>query len=170
MVCNSHLELPFHWQIMKPNLQALLPGETPDPSRIQHHVATDNAFSISPEIGLLGPSQEHVFVLTYSPQEVHTQTHRVYIFQSKSIKRGISACERRDEIMIFSNNLVSLGKNKRKTSINYIFNNNMNSKIEHSSTVDVVHLVYQKCVFWLQKIKRCKVFTSLNLLIIWEIL
>ncbi|XP_017573141.2 deleted in lung and esophageal cancer protein 1 isoform X1 [Pygocentrus nattereri] len=77
---NAHLELPFHWQIMKPNLQALLPGETADPSCIQHHIATDNGFSISPSSGLLGPAQEHVFLLTYQPQELkdyHSVCHLV---------------------------------------------------------------------------------------------
>ncbi|KAI4901416.1 hypothetical protein NFI96_018546 [Prochilodus magdalenae] len=77
---NTHLELPFHWQIMKPNLQALLPGETPDPSCIHHHAATDNGFSISPATGLLGPALEHVFLLTYHPQELidyHSVCHLI---------------------------------------------------------------------------------------------
>ncbi|KAG7317632.1 hypothetical protein KOW79_018667 [Hemibagrus wyckioides] len=77
---NTHLELPFHWRIMKPNLQCLLPGETPDPSCIQHHVATDDAFSISPATGLLAPAQECVFLLTYSPNELrdyHSVCHLV---------------------------------------------------------------------------------------------
>uniref|UniRef100_A0A673MAK0 DLEC1 cilia and flagella associated protein n=1 Tax=Sinocyclocheilus rhinocerous TaxID=307959 RepID=A0A673MAK0_9TELE len=50
---NAHLELPYHWQIMKPNLQCLLPGETPDPSSIQHHLDTDSVFSITPVMGIL---------------------------------------------------------------------------------------------------------------------
>ncbi|XP_026793913.3 deleted in lung and esophageal cancer protein 1 isoform X1 [Pangasianodon hypophthalmus] len=77
---NTHLELPFHWRIMKPNLQCLLPGETPDPSCIQHHAATDNAFSISPATGLLDPAQECVFLLTYCPEELkdyHSVCHLV---------------------------------------------------------------------------------------------
>ncbi|XP_053467700.1 deleted in lung and esophageal cancer protein 1 [Ictalurus furcatus] len=77
---NTHLELPFHWRIMKPNLQCLLPGETPDPSCIQHHVATDNAFSVSPATGLLAPAQECVFLLTYCPEELrdyHSVCHLV---------------------------------------------------------------------------------------------
>lgn len=75
IMCDRHLELPFHWQIRKPNLQCLLPGETPDPSRIQHHAATDSVFSISPAIGMLAPAQECVFLLTYCPKEVHRNTH-----------------------------------------------------------------------------------------------
>uniref|UniRef100_A0A8B9RPH8 Deleted in lung and esophageal cancer protein 1 Ig-like domain-containing protein n=1 Tax=Astyanax mexicanus TaxID=7994 RepID=A0A8B9RPH8_ASTMX len=67
---NTHLELPFQWCIMKPNLQPLLPGETPDPSGIQHHLSTDNCFSISPEVGMLDPAQEHVFLLSYHPEQL----------------------------------------------------------------------------------------------------
>ncbi|XP_066498604.1 deleted in lung and esophageal cancer protein 1 isoform X3 [Hoplias malabaricus] len=67
---NTHLELPFQWQIVKPYLQALLPGEMPDPSCVKHHISTDNGFSINPAVGLLGPSQEHVFLLSFHPQEL----------------------------------------------------------------------------------------------------
>uniref|UniRef100_A0A8C1K7E1 DLEC1 cilia and flagella associated protein n=1 Tax=Cyprinus carpio TaxID=7962 RepID=A0A8C1K7E1_CYPCA len=56
---NANLELPYHWQIMKPNLQYLLPGETPDPSSIQHHLDTDSVFSITPVMGILSPAEEH---------------------------------------------------------------------------------------------------------------
>uniref|UniRef100_A0A4W4GZK1 Deleted in lung and esophageal cancer protein 1 Ig-like domain-containing protein n=1 Tax=Electrophorus electricus TaxID=8005 RepID=A0A4W4GZK1_ELEEL len=71
----TYLELPFHWQIVKPSLQSLLPGEAPVISCIQHHVATDNAFSISPVMGLLTPEQVQEFQLSYHPQEVYTCAH-----------------------------------------------------------------------------------------------
>ncbi|XP_076146708.1 deleted in lung and esophageal cancer protein 1 isoform X1 [Alosa pseudoharengus] len=77
---NAHLELAFEWQVMMPNMQALLPGEAPDLSRIQHHLATDNGFLISPATGLLGPLQEHQFDITYNPQELidyHSVCHLV---------------------------------------------------------------------------------------------
>ncbi|XP_062841946.1 deleted in lung and esophageal cancer protein 1 isoform X2 [Trichomycterus rosablanca] len=77
---NTHLELPFHWQIVKPNLQCLPPEETPDPSCIHHHVDTDDTFTVSPAVGLLAPTQEHVFLLTYHPQELkdyHSVCHLV---------------------------------------------------------------------------------------------
>ncbi|XP_053343905.1 deleted in lung and esophageal cancer protein 1 [Clarias gariepinus] len=77
---NTHLELPFQWQIMKPNLQYLLPGEIPDPSCVQHHTATDNAFSINPQTGLFAPAQESVFILTFCPEELrdyHSVCHLV---------------------------------------------------------------------------------------------
>lgn len=66
----SHLELPFHWQIMKPNLHPLFPGETPEPSHIQFHLATDDAFQVSPLTGVLAPCQEQEFLFTFCPQEV----------------------------------------------------------------------------------------------------
>ncbi|ROK23379.1 Deleted in lung and esophageal cancer protein 1 [Anabarilius grahami] len=67
---NAHLELPYHWQIMKPNLQCLLPGEALNPSSIQHHLDTDSVFSISPVMGILTPAQEHEFLLTYCPKDL----------------------------------------------------------------------------------------------------
>uniref|UniRef100_A0A671RCN3 DLEC1 cilia and flagella associated protein n=1 Tax=Sinocyclocheilus anshuiensis TaxID=1608454 RepID=A0A671RCN3_9TELE len=70
-----HLELPYHWQIMKPNLQCVLPEETLDPSSIQHHLDTDSVFSITPVMGILSPAQEHEFLLTYCPKDVCALTH-----------------------------------------------------------------------------------------------
>ncbi|XP_047664680.1 deleted in lung and esophageal cancer protein 1 [Tachysurus fulvidraco] len=79
---STHLELPFHWRIMKPNLQCVLPGEVPDPSGIQQQATTDNAFSISPATGMLAPAQECVFLLTYCPDELrdyHSVCHLVIL-------------------------------------------------------------------------------------------
>ncbi|XP_073686554.1 deleted in lung and esophageal cancer protein 1 [Garra rufa] len=67
---NAHLELPYHWQIVKPNLQCLLPEETPDPSRVQHHLDTESVFSITPVMGILSPAQEHEFLLTFCPKDL----------------------------------------------------------------------------------------------------
>ncbi|XP_045066363.1 deleted in lung and esophageal cancer protein 1 isoform X2 [Coregonus clupeaformis] len=77
---NTHLELAFHWQIMQPNLQPLLPGENPDPAHIQYHLANDDVFHVSPASGLLAPRQDHEFLLTYQPQQVmdyHSVCHLV---------------------------------------------------------------------------------------------
>ncbi|XP_028289337.1 deleted in lung and esophageal cancer protein 1 [Parambassis ranga] len=77
---NVHLELPFHWQIMKPNLHPLLPGETPESSHIQFHPATDDSFHISPMSGTLAPCQDHKFLLTFCPKELkdyHSVCHLV---------------------------------------------------------------------------------------------
>ncbi|XP_043961337.1 deleted in lung and esophageal cancer protein 1 isoform X2 [Gambusia affinis] len=67
---NVHLELPFHWQIMKPNLRPLLPGETHDISHIQFHPDTNDVYHMSPPTGLLAPCQEHEFLLTFCPKEL----------------------------------------------------------------------------------------------------
>ncbi|XP_037612878.1 deleted in lung and esophageal cancer protein 1 [Sebastes umbrosus] len=77
---NVHLELPFHWQIMKPNLLPLLPGETPEPSHIQFHPATDDVFHVSPLTGVLPPCQEQEFLFTFCPKELkdyHSVCHLV---------------------------------------------------------------------------------------------
>ncbi|XP_060920517.1 deleted in lung and esophageal cancer protein 1-like, partial [Labrus mixtus] len=77
---NVHLELPYHWQIMKPNLCPLLPGEIPEPSHIQFHLATDDVFHVSPMAGVLSPCQEVEFLLTFSPNELkdyHSVCHLV---------------------------------------------------------------------------------------------
>ncbi|XP_070784344.1 deleted in lung and esophageal cancer protein 1 [Enoplosus armatus] len=77
---NVHLELPFHWQIMKPNLRPLLPGETPEPSHIQFHLATDDVFNVSPLTGVLAPCLEEEFLFTFGPKELkdyHSVCHLV---------------------------------------------------------------------------------------------
>ncbi|KAF3703629.1 Deleted in lung and esophageal cancer protein 1 Deleted in lung cancer protein 1 [Channa argus] len=74
---NVHLELPFHWQIMKPNLHPLLPGETLEPSHIQFHLATDDVFRVSPVTGFLAPCQDHEFIFTWYPKEI-VDYHSVY--------------------------------------------------------------------------------------------
>nr|CBN81993.1 Deleted in lung and esophageal cancer protein 1 [Dicentrarchus labrax] len=77
---NVHLELPFHWQIMKPNLRPLLPGEIPEPSHIQFHLATDDVFHVSPVTGFLAPCQEEEFLFTFCPKELkdyHSVCHLV---------------------------------------------------------------------------------------------
>ncbi|CAG5895998.1 unnamed protein product [Menidia menidia] len=77
---NVHLELPFHWQIVKPNLHPLLPGVTPDSSYIQCHPATDDVFHISPSAGLLAPCKDQGFLLTFCPKELkdyHSVCHLV---------------------------------------------------------------------------------------------
>nr|XP_033787629.1 deleted in lung and esophageal cancer protein 1 isoform X2 [Geotrypetes seraphini] len=66
----THVELPFYWQIMKPNLQALLPGELPDPAKIKYDQDIDTAFSISPVHGVLPPHSDSEFILSYTPKEL----------------------------------------------------------------------------------------------------
>ncbi|XP_075068288.1 deleted in lung and esophageal cancer protein 1 isoform X2 [Mixophyes fleayi] len=66
----THVHLPFYWQIMKPNLQALLPGEQVDVTKVKFTVDTNTAFSISPIQGVLQPHQDHTFIVTYTPTEL----------------------------------------------------------------------------------------------------
>ncbi|XP_074549133.1 deleted in lung and esophageal cancer protein 1 [Halichoeres trimaculatus] len=77
---NVHLELPYHWQIMKPNLHPLLPGETPEPCQIQFHPATDDVFQVIPGTGVLASCQDTEFLLTFCPKELkdyHSVCHLV---------------------------------------------------------------------------------------------
>ncbi|XP_008306151.1 deleted in lung and esophageal cancer protein 1 isoform X2 [Cynoglossus semilaevis] len=77
---NVHVELPFHWEIMKPNLHLRLPEETPVPSNIQFHPAVDDAFSVSPVSGLLAPHQDMELLFTFRPKELrdyHSVCHLV---------------------------------------------------------------------------------------------
>ncbi|ELK13639.1 Deleted in lung and esophageal cancer protein 1, partial [Pteropus alecto] len=66
----THVELAFHWQIMKPNLQPLMPGETYSMDSIKCHPDRETAFSISPESGVLCPHTDHEFILGFSPHEL----------------------------------------------------------------------------------------------------
>lgn len=64
------MELPFHWQIMEPNLQPLMPGETPSPDSIKCYPDRETAFSIIPEKGVLAAHSDQEFILSFSPHEV----------------------------------------------------------------------------------------------------
>ncbi|KAM5233383.1 deleted in lung and esophageal cancer protein 1 isoform 2-T2 [Hipposideros larvatus] len=65
----THVELAFHWQIMKPNLQPLMPGESYSMDSIKCHPDRETAFSITPERGILNPHTDHDFILSFSPHE-----------------------------------------------------------------------------------------------------
>ncbi|XP_010339800.3 deleted in lung and esophageal cancer protein 1 isoform X2 [Saimiri boliviensis] len=66
----THVELAFHWQIMKPNLQPLMPGETYSMDSIKCHPDRETAFSIMPRKGVLSPHADHEFILSFSPHEL----------------------------------------------------------------------------------------------------
>lgn len=66
----THAELAFHWQITKPNLQPLMPGETYSMDSLKHHPDRETAFSVLPERGVLSPHTDHEFILSFSPREV----------------------------------------------------------------------------------------------------
>ncbi|NWR60365.1 DLEC1 protein, partial [Bucorvus abyssinicus] len=67
---STHVELPFYWQIVKPNLKPLIPGETGDFTKLKYNGDTESAFSLNPEQGVLLPQGDHEFILTYTPQEL----------------------------------------------------------------------------------------------------
>ncbi|XP_031463677.1 deleted in lung and esophageal cancer protein 1 isoform X2 [Phasianus colchicus] len=67
---STHVELPFYWQIIKPNLQPILPEETAHSVTLEYNRETELAFSLSPEQGVLLPYSDHDFTLTYTPQEM----------------------------------------------------------------------------------------------------
>ncbi|NXF77494.1 DLEC1 protein, partial [Sclerurus mexicanus] len=67
---STHVELPFFWQITKPNLKPLIPEGTADFMKVKYNEDTDSAFSLNPEQGVLLPCADHEFILTYTPQEL----------------------------------------------------------------------------------------------------
>ncbi|NXV12098.1 DLEC1 protein, partial [Cepphus grylle] len=67
---STHVELPFYWQIIKPNLKPLIPEETADFMKLKYNQDTESAFSLNPEQGVLLPHADHEFTLTYTPQEL----------------------------------------------------------------------------------------------------
>ncbi|XP_052042966.1 deleted in lung and esophageal cancer protein 1 [Apodemus sylvaticus] len=66
----THVDLAFHWQIMKPNLQPLMPGEMHSSDSIKCHPDRETAFSIIPEQGVLQGHSDHEFILSFSPYEL----------------------------------------------------------------------------------------------------
>ncbi|NWW00972.1 DLEC1 protein, partial [Oreocharis arfaki] len=67
---STHVELPFFWQITKPNLKPLIPEETVDFTKVEYNQDPESAFSLNPEQGVLLPCADHEFILTYTPQEL----------------------------------------------------------------------------------------------------
>ncbi|KAF2983630.1 hypothetical protein EK904_005558 [Melospiza melodia maxima] len=67
---STNLELPFFWQITKPNLKPLIPEETADCTEVKNSQDPESAFSLNPEQGVLLPYADHEFILTYAPQEL----------------------------------------------------------------------------------------------------
>ncbi|NXF86071.1 DLEC1 protein, partial [Eubucco bourcierii] len=67
---STHIELPFYWQKMKPNLKPLISEEPADFMKLKCNPDTQSAFSLNPEQGVLLPQADHEFTLTYTPQEL----------------------------------------------------------------------------------------------------
>ncbi|XP_034257522.1 deleted in lung and esophageal cancer protein 1 isoform X2 [Pantherophis guttatus] len=66
----THVELPFFWQIVKPNLQSLTLEGKMDISNIKYNLDTETAFSVIPNSGTLQPHSDHPFTLCFSPQQL----------------------------------------------------------------------------------------------------
>ncbi|XP_016051691.1 PREDICTED: deleted in lung and esophageal cancer protein 1, partial [Miniopterus natalensis] len=65
----THVELAFHWQIVKPNLQPLMPGDTYSLDSLKCYPDSETAFFITPERSVLTPHADHEFILSFSPHE-----------------------------------------------------------------------------------------------------
>ncbi|KAM6900472.1 deleted in lung and esophageal cancer protein 1 [Xenentodon cancila] len=95
---NINLELPFHWQIMKPNLHHVRPLETLEDAYIQFHPATNDAFHVRPSTGFLAPCQDQEFFISFCPKELkdyHSVCHLVLsdVPQLPPEPRGSSALQ-----------------------------------------------------------------------------
>ncbi|XP_061441720.1 deleted in lung and esophageal cancer protein 1 isoform X2 [Rhineura floridana] len=66
----THVEFPFFWQIMKPNLQPLMLEGKPDLTKIKYNLETESAFSVTPAMGVLHPHTNHSFTLTFFPKKL----------------------------------------------------------------------------------------------------
>uniref|UniRef100_A0A8C3Q4C2 Deleted in lung and esophageal cancer protein 1 Ig-like domain-containing protein n=1 Tax=Geospiza parvula TaxID=87175 RepID=A0A8C3Q4C2_GEOPR len=74
---STNLELPFFWQITKPNLKPLIPEETADFTEVNNNQDPESAFSLNPKQGVLLPYADHEFILTYAPQEQLEETSQL---------------------------------------------------------------------------------------------
>uniref|UniRef100_A0A8C5S5G0 DLEC1 cilia and flagella associated protein n=1 Tax=Laticauda laticaudata TaxID=8630 RepID=A0A8C5S5G0_LATLA len=59
----THIELPFFWQIVKPNLQSPNLEGKMDVANIKYNLDTETAFSVIPNSGTLQPHSDHPFTL-----------------------------------------------------------------------------------------------------------
>ncbi|KAL7976456.1 hypothetical protein Chor_008405 [Crotalus horridus] len=66
----THVELPFFWQIVKPNLQSLTLEGKINIANIKYNLDTETAFSIVPNSGTLQAHSDHPFTLCFCPQEL----------------------------------------------------------------------------------------------------
>ncbi|CAH1233881.1 DLEC1 [Branchiostoma lanceolatum] len=74
----TDVELPFHWQMVKPTLEPPDPGEGEKVSgNIECYPDVGTAFSIVPEGGVLQPSNTEEFVVTFAPTQEETSYNSV---------------------------------------------------------------------------------------------
>uniref|UniRef100_A0A8C4SEY7 DLEC1 cilia and flagella associated protein n=1 Tax=Erpetoichthys calabaricus TaxID=27687 RepID=A0A8C4SEY7_ERPCA len=87
----THLELPFCWRIVKPNLKPVMPNEVLDLANLEYTLATETAFDISPNLGALAPHQDNEFTLSFCPlelQDYHVVCHLLLRDIPESVKEG----------------------------------------------------------------------------------
>ncbi|XP_039609639.1 deleted in lung and esophageal cancer protein 1 isoform X1 [Polypterus senegalus] len=87
----THLELPFCWRIVKPNLKPVMPNEVLDLANLEYTLATETAFDVSPNLGALAPHQDNEFTLSFCPlelQDYHVVCHLVLRDIPESVKEG----------------------------------------------------------------------------------
>ncbi|XP_067824418.1 deleted in lung and esophageal cancer protein 1 isoform X2 [Heptranchias perlo] len=89
----THVELPFCWQILKPNLMCAIPGECIEPTNLDYDQDLKSAFHISPDKGVLEPHQDHEFFLAYFPQELKDY-HSVFCLVLRNIPEPSNLNER----------------------------------------------------------------------------
>ncbi|XP_061661850.1 deleted in lung and esophageal cancer protein 1 isoform X2 [Syngnathoides biaculeatus] len=90
---NVHLELPFHWQVMKPNLMTLLPGELPELGNIQYHHDRGDIFQVSPATGILPPCQDREFTIAFCPKEMQDYHSVCHLVLSDVPQLPLESCE-----------------------------------------------------------------------------
>nr|XP_060639346.1 deleted in lung and esophageal cancer protein 1 [Anolis sagrei ordinatus] len=66
----THVELPFFWQIMKPNLQPLMLEGKVDLAKIKYNLERESAFSLTPSMGKLPAHSDFPFTLTFAPKKL----------------------------------------------------------------------------------------------------
>ncbi|XP_067326488.1 deleted in lung and esophageal cancer protein 1 [Anolis sagrei] len=66
----THVELPFFWQIMKPNLQPLMLEGKVDLAKIKYNLERESAFSLTPSMGKLPAHSDFPFILTFAPKKL----------------------------------------------------------------------------------------------------
>ncbi|XP_037357455.1 deleted in lung and esophageal cancer protein 1 [Talpa occidentalis] len=86
----THVELAFHWQITKPNLKPLMPGEAYSADSIKCHPDRETAFSITPQWGVFNPHTDHEFTLSFSPHELRN-FHSVFQLVLEEIPEPVSS-------------------------------------------------------------------------------
>ncbi|XP_072911149.1 deleted in lung and esophageal cancer protein 1 [Hemitrygon akajei] len=88
----THVNLPFCWQILKPNLMCAIPGESIDHSNLEYDPDLKSAFHICPEDGDLEPHHDHEFIITYFPQELK-EYHSVFYLVLRDVPESANGNE-----------------------------------------------------------------------------